>query len=303
MTTLFFLNSCSFFQNDTGPNIEKQIERQQAQRELMSEPVPVENRTAAEFEELGDRYLLRGDINRAYIYYLKGLGAEPNNVSLVHKQGALLLKKSKFVEAEAVYKKLLAVNSEDSVALEGHGKAYFGMGKFAEAEQDFLAAIEVNSKQYQSHEFLGLLYSRRQEYDQAINRFKTALALQPRNVAISNNLAVTYYLNGDFEEAVHLFKGLARTSSNKKINNNLALAYFQLGFYEKAISSFKRGSENEAEAYNNMGYEFLTNRKYSEAIQAFEKAIALHPKFYPAAHKNLDIANHELSKEVAEVGK
>lgn len=301
LTALLFLNSCSYFQNDTGYDLEKQIERQQMQYELMSEPVSKEKLTATEFEALGDRYLLRGDINRAYIYYIKGLGVEPDNISILHKQGALLLKKRKFIEAEAVYEKLLALNSKDSLALEGRGKIYFGKGKFAEAEQVFLAALETNSEQWQSHEFLGLIYSRRQEYDQAINRFMTALAYQPRNVSIGNNLAVTYYLNGNFKEAVRLFKGLAQNSNNQKIHNNLALAYFQLGFYEEALDSFKRGSENEAVAYNNMGYEFLTKKKYSEAIHAFEKAIELYPKFYPAAKKNLDIAKHGLSNSVTGV--
>lgn len=300
LIALLFLNSCSYFQNDADYNLDKQIERQQVEQELISEPAVEEKMTAGEYEELGDSFLLRGDLNRAYIYYIKGLGIEPDNVSIIHKQCTLLLKKSKFIEAEAVYEKLIAMNSEDSVALEGRAKAYFGLGKFVEAEQDFFAALEINSEQYRSHEFLGLIYSRQQKYDQAINRFKTALAYQPRDVTISNNLAVTYYLNGDFKEAVRLFKALVKISNNRKIYNNLALAYFQLGFYEEAMDSFKRGSENIAVAYNNMGYEFLTIKKYREAILAFEKAIDLYPKFYPSAQKNLDIAKHELSNAVTD---
>lgn len=295
LTILILLSGCALFQSDSDYNLEKQIERQNIQRELISTQDLQEKRTATEYEVLGDRYVLKGDINRAYIYYVKGLGLEPDNVSIIHKQGTLLLKKSKFVQAEAVYEKLIGINSKDSIALESCGKAYFGQRKFSEAEQSFLAALEINPKLYQSHEFLGLMNSRRQEYDQAIHRFKAALLHQPRNTSITNNLAVTYYLNGDFSKAVHLFKGLAKTSNNQKIHNNLALAYFQLGHYEEAIFSFKQGSESDAVAYNNMGYEFLTHKKYKKAIHAFEKAITLHPKFYPSAQKNLAIAQYELS--------
>lgn len=300
LTALFLLTSCASSQDKTGANLERQIKLQQVEQELRSEPVSKEERTAAEFEEQGDSYLLKGDISRAYIYYIKGLGVDPDDVSLIHKQGTLLLKKKKFIEAEAVYEKLLADNNKDSVALAGRGKAYFGQGKFEEAERDFLAALEIDSEQWQSQEFLGLIYSRRQEYDQAINRFKTALGQQPRNESINNNLAVTYYLNGDFQEAVDLLKALLKTSTNRKAYNNLALTSFQLGFYEEALAAFKRGSENEAVAYNNMGYEYLTHKKFNEAIQAFEKALNLYPKFYPSAQKNLDIAKHELSKTVTE---
>lgn len=303
LAVCLLLSSCSYLQNDAAYNLDKQIERQQVQRELIAEPVTKEKRTVAEFEELGDRYLLAGDLNKAYIYYLKGLALAPDRGSIIHKQGILLLKKSKFVEAEAVYDKLLQMNSEDAAALEGRGRAYFGLGRYLEAEQDFLAALEVNYDQYQCHAFLGLIYSRRQQYDQAISRFKTALGYQPRNVSIGNNLAVSYYLNGDFKEAVQLYEELVQISTNRKIYNNLALAYFQLGFYDDAMNAFKRGSESVAVAYNNMGYEFLVNKKYKEAIEAFEKAIDLHPQFYPSAQKNLDIANRELSNVVTEVGK
>jgi len=300
VTALFLLTSCASSQDKTGANLERQIKLQQIEQQLIAEPTAKEKRTAAEFEEQGDRYVLRGDSNRAYIYYVKGLAVAPDNVSLIHKQGALLLKKAKFSEAEAVYDKLLAVNNKNSVALEGRGKANFGQGKFTEAEQDFLAALAINPAHWQAQEFLGLINSRRQEYGQAINRFKTALSQQPHNESIGNNLAVTYYLNGNFQEAALLLKGLVKTSQNRKVYNNLALASFQLGRYDEAMDAFRRGSENEAVAYNNMGSEFLTSQKYKEAIQAFEKAIDLHPKFYPSAQNNLAIATHALSNAASE---
>lgn len=299
LTVLFFLNGCASLQEKTSVDLKRQIERQQVEQEIIAKPVLQEERTIAEFEELGDRYLSRGDMNRAYIYYTKGLGLDPDNVSMIHKQGTLLLKKNKFVEAEAVYEKLLVINNSDSLALEGRGKAYFGQGKIAKAEQDFVLTLEKMPERWQSHEFLALILSQRHEYDQAIDRFKTALKYQPRKVSINNNLAVSYHLNGNSEEAVRLLQGLVKTSGDRKIYNNLAVAYFQLGAYEEAIDAFKRGSEHEAVAYNNMGYAYLIHEKYRESIQAFEKAIRLHPKYYPSAQKNLNIAKHKLSEIVA----
>ena len=291
---------CSFFQNNTGYDLEKQIERQQIHQEMASELAVQEEKSAAEYADLGDRFLLQGDINRAYIYYMKGLGEDPNNVSILHKQGALLLKKNKYSEAEATYEKLLAIDSNDWLALEGRGKVYFGLSKFSEAEKIFLNVLSVKPDQWQSHEYLGLIYSRKKNYTQAINRFKTALAYQPRNTRVSNNLAVTYYINGNFDEAVRLYQLLLKTSNNQKIYNNLALAYFQLGLYDEALDSFRNGTDTEAVAYNNMGYEHLTHRNYKEAVQAFEKAIELYPKFYPSAQKNLNIAQKGMSVSMTE---
>ena len=49
-----------------------------------------------------------------------------------------------------------------------------------------------------------------------------------------------------------------------------------------------------------MGYEYLTHKKYNEAVQAFEKAIALYPKFYPVAEKNLAIARQQMGISVSQ---
>lgn len=296
---LFLMNGCAALQSDSDYNLEKQIQRQQIQHDIMSDPVERDTRTAGELEELGDRYLVRGDINRAYIYYMKGLGVEPDNVSITHKQGALLLRKNKFIEAETVYKKLLAVDSKDAIALEGLGKAYFFLGKLMESEPLFLTVLENKPDQWQAHEFLGLIYSRQQKYDQAKERFYEALSFQPRNVSVNNNLGVTFYLSGNFEEAARIFKGLTTISNKRIIHNNLALAYFRIGRFDEALESFKQGADVEAMAYNLMGCEFLIDKKYEQAVEAFEQAIELYPKFYPSAHKNLDVARRELSKATA----
>jgi Flp pilus assembly protein TadD len=296
-----FLSSCSYLQNSTGSNLERQIELQHIQQDLLSEPIAEENRTAAEFEEIGDRYILQGDINRAYLYYVKGLGVEPDKASLLHKQGTLLLKKNKYAQAEPVYRRLLSLDGKDALAHEGLGKTCFGQGKYLEAEQAFLAALAIRPDLWQAHEFLGLIESQRQDYPQAINHFKTALTKKPGRLSISNNLAVTYYLNGNFDDAARVLRELPATT-NRKVYNNLALAYFQQGYYQNALASFKKGTGNEAVAYNNMGYEYLSVKKYSEAIEALQKAIDLHPKFYPSAQKNLNQAQRELSNPLTEAG-
>ena len=49
---------------------------------------------------------------------------------------------------------------------------------------------------------------------------------------------------------------------------------------------FKKGGD-EAAAYNNIGYLYLIEGKYNEAINSFKKAIEINPRFYVRAHENL----------------
>lgn len=300
LLVLLMLSGCAQQQDDSAYDLQRQIERQQIEQELISAPAPPEKRTAKAYEEIGDRYMKKYDINRAYLYYMKGLEVEPDNISLLNKQAALLLSKHKFSDAEQVYQKLLAQDASNYAVREGLGKARFGLERFDEAERDFQAALAISPNQWQSHEYLGLIASSRRDFELAVTRFKAAFELQPKNESIANNLAVSYYLSGNFTEALQLFSKLAKTSGNRKIHNNLALTYFQLGHYEEALTSFKRGSATEAEAYNNLGCEFLIHKKYVEAIEALEKAVDLYPRYYSSAQKNLDIALYEFSQGTEE---
>lgn len=293
------LTGCSSVSDNTAKILEKQIELQQIQHELATVPLDSGKKTAAEFEQLGDNYLRRGDINRSYMYYLKGLNTEPDRVSLLQKQGRLLLKKKKYAEAEQVYGRLVSLAGKDPKTLVGQSMVYFAQGRYAEAEQGFLAVLAKKNDEGQAHEYLGLIHSQKQEYDQAITRFRKALAYKPKDVSITNNLAVTFYLNGDFAEAVRLLENLAATNKDQKVYNNLALAHFQLNHHDKALESFKKGSDNEAVAYNNLGQEYLYAKKYEKAIAAFDKAISLNPKYYAAAQKNMDLAKRQMASALA----
>jgi tetratricopeptide (TPR) repeat protein len=281
-----------------GMDLEKQIERQQQMELLNAEPEKQETLTLAEYEAIGDRYILNKDINRAYFNYMKALAIEPENVPLLHKQGKLLAKKEKYAEGEKVFRKLLAISEDDALAYEGLGRSLLGQKKTAEAEKAFLAAIERNKDLWQSHHFLGLVYSAQQEYEKAVVEFKLALSFRPQDSAVLNNLAITYYLQGEYEQAEVILRTLTKSTQQKKVYNNLAITYVQLGRYNEALSAFKKGSKSEASAYNNIGIEFLAHERYEEAIGAFEKAIALNPQFYPSANANLDQARKALQQRM-----
>lgn len=295
---IFFLSGCSYFQQEASVDLEKQIERQQQLYKLTEEPEQKEVLTVKEYEDLGDRYILQKDINRAYIYYMKGLALEPDRISLLHKQAKLLAQKRKHSDAEQVYRKLLQLSADNAFALEGLARALLGQKKINEAEEGFKQALDINSDLWRSHHFLALIYSTGHDYERAISEFRQALAINPQDHSVLNNLAVTYYLLARYQEAEKIFVLLAKTSNDRRVYNNLAITYVQLEQYDRALGAFKKGTKNEAFAYNNLGFEYLINERYDDAIAAFEKAIALNPRFYPSANKNLEQARKALGEEV-----
>jgi Flp pilus assembly protein TadD len=271
-------------------NLEKHIERQQEAYRLREQPEQKEQLSREEYERIGDGHLRKNDLNRAYFYYVKALSQEPENTILLHKQSSLLMKKKKFSEAEQVYRTLLSISSRDALAHEGLGRTLIGQNRIGEAEKAFLAALALNNDLWQSHHFLGLAYSSQEKYDKAVVEFKQALKLKPQDRPVLNNLAVTYCLQGRYEEAEPILRTLADSSNNKKIFNNLAVVYVHLERYAEALSAFKKGAASEAAAYYNMGVEYMSHEMFPEAIGSFEQAIALHPRYYPAAVSNMERA-------------
>ncbi|WP_162096637.1 tetratricopeptide repeat protein [Desulfotalea psychrophila] len=300
ISSLLLLGGCASFQsNPTELSVQRQIERQQKVYELTEEPQKQEKLTLKEYEALGDRYLIQNDIEKAYMNYVKALAIDPNKISLLHKQGKILGKKNRHADAEKVYRFLLAKSEEDALAYEGLGQALLGLKKIKAAEDALLTAIALDDELWRAHHFLALIYGTEQQYGRAVKEFKKALSYRPQDSSLLNNLAVTYYLNGQYAEAEKILTILTRNSKDKKVYNNLAIVCVQRGKFEKALSAFKRGTKDEAYAYNNIGFEYLTHRRYKEAIVALEKALELNPQFYPTAYESLEKARKGLALTTA----
>lgn len=288
---MFMVQGCGgLFKDSTTTILDKEIDRQLAAYKLNENPQPQEQLSREEYEFLGDQQLKSGDVNRAYLYYIKALDLDSNNINLLHKQGGLLIKKKKYADAENVYRKIISFAAQDWQAYEGVGSSLFGQSKLNEAEEFFQTALTINPHLGTSYHYLALIYSAQEQYQKAVEHLNKALSYQPNNKAILNNLALTYSLIGDNQQAENILRPLAISSKDQKTYNNLALVLIRSGKFEEALNAFKKGSTSDAVAYYNFGVQLLALRRYPQAIESFETAISLSPKYYLAAAQNLEVA-------------
>ncbi|HXH13865.1 MAG TPA: tetratricopeptide repeat protein [Alphaproteobacteria bacterium] len=252
--------------------------------------------TAAEYERLGDTYLRQGNINMAYLQYDKALRMEPQQVRVRYKVGLLFLRRGSPDEALKEFQAILQHDTTFALAYEGIGQVLLQKANYDEAELYFRHALALSPELWQCHNFLGILYDRQQRFDEAIAEYRAALALQPAQGFLLNNLGMSYYLKGDYEGAVQAFMEALRTApAQNRIHNNLGLALAKLGRYDAALEAFKNAGD-DAKAYNNLGMIYLGEKRYQEAIAAFEKAVQLSPSYYAKANENLKVAKQALAE-------
>lgn len=295
------VTGCSSLKNNSGlwsenhVDMQKVIEAQMKMKDVKAKPDVEPELSADEYAKRADQFLRNNNTGSAFINYARALETDPDNTRLLFCQALLLLDKDLYSAAYLKFKRIVELDPENAPAFEGIGRCCFGLKKPDEAQAAFARAVKINPGLWTSHSYLGLLAGHRKEFTASIAHYRQALALKPDNIDLVNNLAVSYYLAGDYGQAVTLLnKAVQEKGTDKRILNNLALSYCRTGEYDKALTAFL-GTDDEAAAYNNIGYEYLLNDRYEDAVAAFEKALFINPIFYEKAYNNLQVTQKAMT--------
>ncbi len=140
-------------------------------------------------------------------------------------------------------------------------------------------------------------------FDEAINAYNKASQLDRSFGMPYSNLALTYLTQGQYPEAILLYQksiGLLNSDKDKALSwNGLGNAYRCINDYANAVAAYRKAAEldpetagmregtdntltgqtpRNAEAWNDLGELFLRMGSYTEAQDAFQKAINLEPE-------------------------
>jgi Flp pilus assembly protein TadD len=173
-------------------------------------------------------------------------------------------------------------NPEDLpfAVLVGKGKESLDKEDLAVAEYYFVAALNKEPHSEAALTGLGEVLQRRGKFDEADATFRRALQTTPDSVAATVGLGRVCRDRGDDEEALqHLRRAAQLAPDDPTVLGELALTYQASNDDASAEALFqvvvdKTGS---AEAYNNLGFSRLLQRRYSDAVPPLEKAVSLAP--------------------------
>jgi len=201
--------------------------------------------------------------------------------------------------------------AQASLRMNGVKKDAFWTQKALAAAQQ---AQQINDKLPEVHSILGAVYRATGQYSEAIAELNQAQALAPNSDDVYRRLGNAYLTSGDAPRAIEAYQKALKLNPYYWINHSvLGNAYYQMGEYDKALDEFKQVSvlepdisegfedaggvlvqegkydesipyfekaiqiEPDSGTYSNMGTAYLLTKRYAEASQAFEKAVALNP--------------------------
>jgi protein O-GlcNAc transferase len=211
-----------------------------------------------------------------------------------HQQGHL-------VEAERLYRQLLAIEPENAEALHLLGYLAMQTGNWQTATDLIGRSLAVNPSQISAHLNLGTALRNLRRFDAALACCNSVLALAPDNAeALNNRGDVLLELQRPLEALSSLDKALRIQPVFPQALNNRGRALNALGKSAAALECFERALLLKPDfviACNNRGNALRYLNRYEEALDSFDQALRLEPRsrlaLYNRGNLLLELERHE----------
>ena len=206
-----------------------------------------------------------------------------------------------FASAYQLYQEVLSVAPRDAAAELGVARVWFEWGDYGQAAQHAEQAVALDPASAAGLDLLGRIEMRGNDLDAAASYFLAAARVQPENAAVLANAGYTLMLRGDLARArTSLEQALVRDGSLAEAHNHLGIVLFKLGEPDGALQHFLAANEPPA-AFNDLGVVYLEQRKWREAREAFQRALALDPEYRKAQVNLADATSHLPMPTVIEI--
>lgn len=167
-------------------------------------------------------------------------------------------------------------------------------GQLLEAEAAYRKAMAMNPNVALLYSNLGVVVYTLGRVDESIPLYKKAIKLDPQLSLAYNNLGVSLSAMSRLEEALEAFsKTIALVPDDPEPTNNYGDVLVKMSRFAEGAAALHRALQlrpNYVEAYTNLGTASWGLGRLDDAIACFRKAIALQPDV-AMAHKNLGIVS------------
>jgi predicted O-linked N-acetylglucosamine transferase (SPINDLY family) len=205
----------------------------------------------------------------------------------MHQSGRL-------AEAEAQYRRILAIQPGHFDALHLLGVIHHQRGEHIAAIRQIDAALEINPAAAAAHNNRGAVLAKLSRHGEALESYDKAIALAPDYVDARFNRGNALQELRQFESALASYDGVVTLAPGHAVafakRGNVLNALLR---YDEAAASYERAialKPDYSEAFHNRGAALAALGRFADAIESYEGAIALKPDAEAFRQRGLALA-------------
>jgi tetratricopeptide (TPR) repeat protein len=194
------------------------------------------------------------------------------------------------------YAEAIVRNPRSVWALDGTARIWRDWGQMGQALGSAYRAIYFAPGSAAAWNTLGTILQALDEHSASADAYRRAISLDEAAVYARSNLCYLAFVAAEADRAVAECAAALRVDGGfAPALNNLALVYAAVGDTPRAFEVFAAAAGGEAVAHYNLGIVLLAERRYDEAVRAFEGAYRLDPSFDRAHARARDARRQALA--------
>lgn len=192
----------------------------------------------------------------------------------------------KFEDAIKKYAEAIVLVPRSSSAHFWKGVAHNNLGQTEMALKELdLALTSGYEKPIDVYSIRWRIHYRNNDFASAMSDVNNGLALDPNNAEFLIAKGDMFFVEKKYPEALDVYeKALLRAPNNAELNLNISKIHFQLGNHDKQLSAaqeaINKGTRSPGEGFLLVALAQQNKRNYNEAIEAYQRALALIPDRY-----------------------
>ena len=251
-------------------------------------PASSPENTAAQMLKTAIAHHQSGRLVEAEALYRRILAADARNADALHLLGVIAHQVGRNGLAVDLIGKAIAINGTVPVYYLKRGNALKGLGRLEEALASYDAALRLKPDYAQAHSNRGVALKALGRLEEAVAAYDAALRIKPDYAEAHSNRGNALKDLGRLEEALVSYDAALRIKPDyAQAHSNRGNALKALGRLEEALASYDaalRLKPDYAEAHSNRGVTLQALGRLEEALASYDVALQIKPDYADASY-------------------
>lgn len=241
----------------------------------------------------GLSYFFMGDYESSLVDHKRAIEVDPQEALNYTNCGSSRNLLGLYDEAKEDYLKAIELDPSSPTNYLGLATSYNGVGRYVKGIEAASKAIQIKPDYFTTLQLRGIMYYNSEQYHNSIRDLEKVMNSPEADQDTYLFLALNYYKLNMLKE------GLPYANKSVELVPNYGVAWYWKGVLEHDLKLTEDAKYSYQKAilyspdlwtpFNNLGIIFLEEEQFDQAIDMFEKAVAVEPNA-PLAAENLQIA-------------